>query len=521
MRAQILHLSGPSRGLLATYEKPTLRIGAAADADIALAGVAPHHAEIAFHEQECCFYLRSLEGRVFVNQREATEVILEHGDLIELGEDGPKLRFRIQVDPGTWCKPVRQMIRDANEIREIHGLLGFVGSLAVDAHRRTTLGVKIAFPLLVAGLVFLAAYGGGWLGGRRPAHELERRQREQAAAYEQELSRVRQQLEELRKRQDLLVSKQEVENLRAEFDKRAVVIDRMIESNAALKRVLDVYSRGVCLVHGVFGFEIERAGTRAELRDRDGTPLRIEYVGSAFLASGDGSLITNRHVAEPWWHNEDIAPILQLGYAPRFVRLDAVCPGKLPVPVDPATVRRRADDVDIAALKLKRAAGVPVLPLFEGDPQSLRGEHVIVLGYPTGVNALLAKAAPRVVRDVTATASNLTELIAGLARRNAITPVVTQGALNEVLDRQLVYDATTTAGGSGGPVFGAAGTVIGVNFAVLKQFGGSNFGVPIRFAKELLPDRGSARPRVGPRVRERAGWSGQRSDRGVARMRDW
>ena len=53
-------------------------------------------------------------------------------------------------------------------------------------------------------------------------------------------------------------------------------------------------------------------------------------------------------------------------------------------------------------------------------------------------------------------------------------------------ERRLVYDAETTSGGSGGPVFGPDGTVVGVNFAVTRDFGGSNFGVPIRFVRELL-----------------------------------
>jgi S1-C subfamily serine protease len=304
--------------------------------------------------------------------------------------------------------------------------------------------------------------------------------------YGQELAQVRQQLDEFRSRQDLMVSKVEIDGLRAELERRAVVVDRIVERNAALKRVLTVYSRGVCLVHGVVGFQVQQAGSLVELREADGTPLRIEYVGSGFLASAGGHLITNRHVAEPWWHNDDLAPLLQRGYTPHFVQLEAVCPGTSPQAVDPATVRLRSDDLDIAMLKLTRVARLPVLPLFDGDPQSLRGEHVIVLGYPTGVNALLAKAPPLVAREVTASASSLTEVIAGLARRNAITPVATQGALNEVLARQLVYDASTTSGGSGGPVFGADGTVIGVNFAILRQFGGSNFGVPIGFAKDLL-----------------------------------
>ena len=65
--------------------------------------------------------------------------------------------------------------------------------------------------------------------------------------------------------------------------------------------------------------------------------------------------------------------------------------------------------------------------------------------------------------------------------------MITQGALNEVKERRLVYDAETTGGGSGGPVFGPDGIVIGVNFAVTRDFAGSNFGVPIHFARKLLP----------------------------------
>lgn len=180
MHAQILHLSGPARGSMETYRKPRLRFGTAADADVVLPGGAAYHAEVVFHEEECAFYLRRLEGRVFVNQREIAEVILDDGDLIEIGEGGPKLRFRIGADQDATCKPIRQMLRDANDLREIRGIFGFVGSLAVDLHRRTSLRVKIAFPLLVGAIVFFAAYGGGWLGGQRPAHELEQRQRDLA-----------------------------------------------------------------------------------------------------------------------------------------------------------------------------------------------------------------------------------------------------------------------------------------------------------------------------------------------------
>jgi serine protease Do len=43
---------------------------------------------------------------------------------------------------------------------------------------------------------------------------------------------------------------------------------------------------------------------------------------------------------------------------------------------------------------------------------------------------------------------------------------------------QLIYDAQTTNGGSGGLLFNAQGKVIAVNGAMLRDFGGSNFALP-------------------------------------------
>ena len=77
-------------------------------------------------------------------------------------------------------------------------------------------------------------------------------------------------------------------------------------------------------------------------------------------------------------------------------------------------------------------------------------------------------------------------IIDGLAEKSAVSPIITRGSLNEVLEHKLVYDAGTTTGGSGGPVFGPDGRVIGVNFAIVVGFAGSNFGVPVRYLRELL-----------------------------------
>jgi S1-C subfamily serine protease len=67
-----------------------------------------------------------------------------------------------------------------------------------------------------------------------------------------------------------------------------------------------------------------------------------------------------------------------------------------------------------------------------------------------------------------------------------IHPLITQGHIGDVLEDKIVFDAQTSRGGSGGPLLNRDGKVIGVTFAILSGFGGSNFGIPIRFSGSLL-----------------------------------
>src|SRR5204862_5432943 len=73
-----------------------------------------------------------------------------------------------------------------------------------------------------------------------------------------------------------------------------------------------------------------------------------------------------------------------------------------------------------------------------------------------------------------------------LARRKLIRPITTQGHIGDVLPDKIVYDAQTTSGGSGGPLFNNEGKVIGINFAMVREFGGSNFAIPVGYGKSLL-----------------------------------
>jgi len=487
VQAQLLHLSGPFRGQTITYADRRISIGTTPDAKVRFpAGfeVAPHHAVITYDEEGCAFHLRAVEGKVFVNRQEVTEVILEEKDLIEIGEDGPRLRFRIQMTEGQVCKPVRRMLEDARDVMTESGLFAFSHTIGRDLRRHATRRLKIGFPIVIAVLAFLAAYFGGALGGRRTAREQESLRREQNELYQRELERIQEQFQEFQQRQ--AGGRAELERVRETLARHTVVVDDLVKADAALSQVLETYSRGVCLLHGAFTFSVERNGKPVRVPGHDGKPLELEYVGSGFLVSADGHVLTNRHVAEPWWQNDVVRPLLQRGMKPSFVRLDAVFPGKAPLAVDPATIKL-SDEADVAVLEVKGVGDAPVLPLFDGDLHALRGRRVVLLGYPTGINALLARAEPEVVTEVLSVATDMTTLIAELANRDVISPIITQGALNDVREKKLVYDAATTSGGSGGPVFGPQGTVIGVNFAITVDFDGSNFGVPIGFGRKLLP----------------------------------
>ena len=87
---------------------------------------------------------------------------------------------------------------------------------------------------------------------------------------------------------------------------------------------------------------------------------------------------------------------------------------------------------------------------------------------------------------MTENAHQITQVVSRLATQRLIRPTTTQGHIGDVLKDKIVYDAATTSGGSGGPLFNREGKVIGVNFAILNNFGGSNLAVPIRYADELM-----------------------------------
>jgi S1-C subfamily serine protease len=153
-----------------------------------------------------------------------------------------------------------------------------------------------------------------------------------------------------------------------------------------------------------------------------------------------------------------------------------------------AKLDRVSSHADLATLKLQTPAP-PHAALLELDDRaeaSVAGEPAILIGYPTGIEGILARAGPAVAQKIAGSSQDVSQIVSQMASQRLIRPTTTQGHISDVLKDKIVYDAATTSGGSGGPLFNRDGKVIGVNFAELKGFGGSNLAVPARYANDLL-----------------------------------
>lgn len=456
-----------------TYEDRVVVIGSgeACAARVEAPGVASDHVRLEYRPDECQFHLKRGDGQAFVNGIEVDEVILQDDDQIELGLGGPVLRFRAYWPTGAVCKPVRKMLTDARDVARVSGGAAATQTLTRDLLTQATLQLKVFFPVFVIGGAFLAGWLGGWLG--RPTTTVTREEVEALRAQQAEMRRIAES-----------VKREELDALRAEQKKQQDDLAKLARANAAVRRIQKEWARGVCLLHGIYRLRMPDGSWF----EPEGEVFEVEYTGSGFLVTAAGHVVTNRHVVAPWLESPPVQRMIDRGAAPEFTHLSATFPGKPPIDVPPASVLRRADDIDVAVVQLpaEAVADVPPLPMRLG-PVEADDMSCYVVGYPTGLTALLARADNAVVEDLRERSASMTEAIERLAVTGQITPLTTKGMVSNVQKEMLVYDAETTHGGSGGPVFGSDGEVIGVNFAILPGFGGANFGVPIHFARDLLP----------------------------------
>ena len=281
---------------------------------------------------------------------------------------------------------------------------------------------------------------------------------------------------------------------------------KLLENEGKIaETIVHSYGPSVCLLHVVVEFLDKQTGKPIQIAvDSLGKPqvddqgrvqldaggagphLQLDVFGTGFLVRRDGRIVTNHHVAEPWWNNDELRELIDRGAAAYVLSYKAYFPGS--VEGLSAKVDRISSDADVATLKLE-APAPPHATLLELDQRSdatVTGDPVVLIGYPTGIDGILARAGSDVAHKIADNTDNVSHIVSQLASQHLIRPTTTQGHIGDVLQDKIVYDAATTSGGSGGPLFNRSGKVIGVNFAILKDFGGSNLAVPVRYANDLL-----------------------------------
>jgi DNA-binding response OmpR family regulator len=495
-------------------------------------------------DNQCCDALAEVKGN---SSTANTRVVLltrgggvERARGLELGADEVLsapwepaellARIRVQLRGKHAIEELREKTRIADQGREMaqtaFQALAVTEKMTRDAfslERALKIGVSALFAIamLIAGIFFLFSRRANKEANRAYSviAQLERgvHRQEQLVAAARSARAELQQSDVLLQKQQLQQQSEElrqkisgaepgdVSALRKQLEETTSRLQRVETESQNAEEVIRAYAPSVCLLHVSVSFVDRNSGRPLRygginpdgepLQDSDGNPIytlegrapevRADFFGTGFIA-GEGRILTNHHVVQPWWKNDELAAVLSQGLNPAIADLTAYFPDAMAgVPVNISEISEEADLAlvkgDLSGLKK------PILKMDGRKEAAVSGQTLLSLGYATGLSAILARAGEDAVNDIAkSTGGNPKKVVNELLRRKLIRPLVTQGHIGDVLPDKIVYDAQTTSGGSGGPLINRNGEVIGVTFAVVKGFGGSNFGVPIRFAQPLL-----------------------------------
>ncbi len=175
------------------------------------------------------------------------------------------------------------------------------------------------------------------------------------------------------------------------------------------------------------------------------TTRQGQSLGSGFLVSADGYVVTNNHVVQPDARAtlEEVTVTLADGteYEAELVGTDA--------------------QSDLAVLKITRPEAFPFVRFGESSDARV-GDWVIAIGNPFGLDGTVT---------------------------SGIVSAVQRSTGRGAFDRYIQTDASINRGNSGGPLFDMQGNVIGINNAILSPSGGSvgiGLAIPADAAKPIV-----------------------------------
>lgn len=532
MRVLLRRLTGPARGLQAELALPAL-IGSGPDADMKTEGAAPLHVRVFERRGEVVAQVVEPGLVLRLSGEELHEAVLREGDEIELGADGPRLRLEAADEAGGELLDASPWGRASSHASPRARFARWLRELSTAARL-----------LMAAAILFgAAALGYSYWQDRKLRLEIDRlqealRQSEaERAAFaarvadersksEQDREALGARIDELKQREEVLYGQirestaAESGNLRGELQSTRERLATLESERAVGERIVRDYGPGVALIQGAYQYQDKEGRPLRYKVDDDGNTLRdaddnpildpegkgevheVEYVGTGFMVDRRGLMLTNRHIAEPWWNNDFAQSLIERGYKPKQTALRAF----FPMERRPFLLRveGHAEHADVSLLRCETGgARLPILPLDKSGKGAVTGQAVVVVGFPAGVEAMLAKIDSAVAREIVSDSQMKTGRITeALARRGLVRPSTTQGHIADITETDVVFDAPTTQGGSGGPLLNRNGQVIGVAYAVLSRFGGNSFAVPVRRALPLVASDAGRRaaqnePRTG------------------------
>ena len=535
MKMTFYHLTGSPRGRTQFIDADSVTFGTGDQCRITFdraidVAVYPLHAELTVENGHPIIRDRSGKRALFVNGLRQMEALLQDGDLLEFGEQGPQLRFRLSSDQASDRKSWRTIVEDSQDIvvRTPHTrylsplylarhILRDIVLHASPAVKAATAIVLIAPLLLISwlGVVVYREHQAAAMSERRLAELSSQLQtgRLTQTELEQRIEREREGAEALRRQQEgeiaaLMAKLKVMEAARQSTqDTRAIQqqLSAIRQSQSFAEDIIRRFGGSVALLQGGYGFKEKTTGRPLRYQgldqlgnpyvDKDGNALvtlegiaprvLIYFAGTAFLVDRAGTVVTNRHIVRMWESYEPAKEVIAAGFEPDMVLLRLFFPGEeTPYLLTEVTV---SDQVDVATLRMDRvpAAATPLV-LASGVPTHV-GEPVVMLSYPGTVDTLLARTAQSISQAILAKAGgDPVRLVNEVAQKKLIRPLATQGHLSDVSPDLITYEAASASGSSGAPIFNRAGTVIGVNHATLQRVEGVHMALPIRFVADLL-----------------------------------
>lgn len=506
--AALHHLTGPCRGTMTWLSQPSVNLWVSDGGYVHLytgetgqsGGTPAARLERPEGGNED-YVIAAFEGRpLWVNAYRVSTRQLKHGDTIEFGDNGPISRYCHYDDHDRVRGKVGDILGDAAAyVRSSRKPIfqRVTGMSTATVHRlvtQTTIPFRIG---VILALVFLAGYVYQQNRVNTLLQQQIRISAEELENFSRALARTR---DEAIRQPDLDALSRELRGEVATASDRISQIERLSGANQA---VIARSFTSIPFLQGAYGFR-ETSSDRwlRHVVDDNGNPVlrpnglpnvsldgqgpiaERQFTGTGFFIDDPAMLVTNRHVGKPWEQDANIDSMAALGLEPQMTRFLAYFPGR-PVGV-PVELFAASDEADVALLRFTEPIETPVgLTLAAQPPQP--GEAVIVMGYPTGLRSMLAQAGEAFV-DALRQSDGLDfwHIAQRLAAAERIVPLASGGIVARASEEAIVFDADTTHGGSGGPVFGADGTVIAVTAAILPEYGGSNLGVPIAKVQALL-----------------------------------